>query len=1434
MNIFRVLLAAFAVAISAGCATGGIGGNDASPGGQDATDGAADEADAAADAATDASPDAEAWDGSDGGGPDASDVAVEPDPQLGWVPLMAGAKQGSGPGVAMKESTTRSLLVNFDIPGFMASKVDIDGQVFHRVSIPGFGALAAEGKPELPVVGTLVEIPHNVTVKLSVYKSFCQVLDHYRIYPAQKPQIRGADDYNDPAYVPADYEEPSAFLLDQDTYGQDARYPGHLSAIEAGDIGIMRGHRLLLLRVNPLQYNPVTRKLDACSNIEIKIEYDKSTQVTAPAVRLRNPDFEHVLDSSLLHYFNPRRMPERQPPAPQSFGCDYLIITHADFYDPNKADNPVMRLADWKRHKGLRTMVVTTESIKAGATENDIAAYIKNAYQIWGSPPAYILLVGDSEFVPTFHVTPHANHTPDLIGSDSFYVTVDGDDYFPDIYIGRLSVDTVEQATDLVDKIIAYEQAPPDQNQFYNTLPLVNLFEDVRPDPGPAGGADQGDGLEEPTFRIIEFADAIRTFLVGIGRTVETIWAFSGKYPSGPSWYQDGTDVPVGLTLAGDPGNGIPGFPWNGNNARVLAAINAGRSIVTFNAHGGRGSWGNPQLTTTHVTDGSVASPGPVSVYLSYACQTGWFDNETDNAVDTSSKRGNQPTAADSECLLEELTRLPKAGAAGAIGSSRISWEENDFLFLGAFKALFPAFNPNPPGAGALPQMEITPIRRMDPLNLFTKIYMASRWPESIKRQSTFEMYHVFGDPEMTIWAEKPGAIEVNHPGCIGATGLQNFVVRVTEKAGGNPVRSARVAVTDATRVLYVAVTDADGIGLVQLDNPPQGSVDLTVTHITYRPYLGKVAVTSGGAHFEKIVPDRIVQGQGVTVQAAGFQGNETVSLNLDSTGLDPVQAENGLVGHGQVAGFAVPVPFDLGLHNLSALGQTSGRCAVDLLRVQPETTIDLYTYNAHDQTTWHLYRGGNPTWNSPNISFKGPDGSDVASNNLVVGNTYTVRVRVFNDSDLIAEGATASVSWADFGAGQPEKVWEDGSISDPGDIPARGDAVLEAKWTPIKTGHICLRVKVNQELDVNLANNVGQENCHVGPTASPAEAEFRLWNPTEFPAMINLELRQLTPPGFPEGPVWGSSIVQPDPQLILPGESRTAKVVIDPDMADTPVPAGTQVEFALTAFINGNPIGGANFAITKKPCPTGTGCVAGCVPFCDGKQCGWDGCEGHCGKCADSQFCQDGSCVDKPVEKCGNKYCGSGEDCKNCPLDCGKCACPPDHHDNGLGECVTVGVCALGFKVDGNGDCKLEPYHLPFTGSYTDKEGVAAWWADGTGLEPSGHGHSIPAPYDTCLNGTMNIYLADAYQYIASPDYPAGGPIRIGSPGAAHGVAGITGFPYFRTAMAGNAIQPSELEFSFGYMTIGNNIPGVDWTFAGGVETRYYTGGTFTLKVQG
>ncbi|MCB9728598.1 MAG: hypothetical protein H6744_21525 [Deltaproteobacteria bacterium] len=91
--------------------------------------------------------------------------------------------------------------------------------------------------------------------------------------------------------------------------------------------------------------------------------------------------------------------------------------------------------------------------------------------------------------------------------------------------------------------------------------------------------------------------------------------------------------------------------------------------------------------------------------------------------------------------------------------------------------------------------------------------------------------------------------------------------------------------------------------------------------------------------------------------------------------------------------------------------------------------------------------------------------------------------------------------------------------------------------------------------------------------------------------------------------------------------------------------------------------------------------CVAICVTKCDGKDCGPDGCGGLCGECSEELECGevDQLCHEKDcVPDCEGKVCGSD----GCGSTCGTCAAP---------KVCEAGACFLGpcGTVDAEGECQ-------------------------------------------------------------------------------------------------------------------------------------------------
>jgi hypothetical protein len=687
------------------------------------------------------------------------------------------------PRVDVLDSTAQGITLDVTVPAVIEREVQQQSTTFQRLALRGAGSTSEVGRPELPSFGRFVAIPRGGAVQIEVLADTTETRSGYLVYPAQEPH-------------PEQQEEPD-FVLESSAYQVDEFRPREIVEIEGPYV--IRGVEVVLIRFFPVQYHAADRTLRIHTSFRVRASFSGGQGFVDQ--RVRSPYFEPLLGNTLLNYT------QLEPPQylasglASATGCDFLIITPPSFV------NQANLLADWKIRRGIDTWVRTTA--QTGSTATAIKSYIQNAYDTWSPAPSFVLLLGDAEFIPTNYVTVHPQQPPggSYIGTDLYYATVDGTDYFPDLSTGRISVDTASQAAYIIERMINYERNPPYAASFYSTIALAAYFQD-----------DDVDTYEDRDW--VRTSEEIGSHLDSIGYDEIRIYYAEPEPWGNPLYYSDATPLPSHLLR-------ISGFPWNGDTAQILNWVNSGTLILNHRDHGIRWMWVIPELRLIDVLG---LSNGPrLPMVFSMNCETGWFDNETDD-----SRHGTGYTEV---TFAEGWQRNSTGGAAGIVAATRLSYGGyNDYLDYGLFDAIWPDFLSYTPSAGPFSD----PQYRMGQVLNYAKMYLATVYSGDIDiyRQITFEMFHYFGDPTMEIWTTSPSSMAVYHS-VIYYAGATPYTVEVEDGALVSLVRDGEILAT--------AISTGGTATFTTLASVTPGVVYLTATKHNRRPHESTVLVLTEG-----------------------------------------------------------------------------------------------------------------------------------------------------------------------------------------------------------------------------------------------------------------------------------------------------------------------------------------------------------------------------------------------------------------------------------------------------------------------------------------------------------------------------------------------------------------------------------------------------------
>lgn len=436
------------------------------------------------------------------------------------------------------------LELEFSYEGITSFNVKTKKGEFSEIGIPGTYAIGDLGTPKLPATKKLIQVPFGAEVSVEVVSFDKEIynLKDYNINNKLMPYQPSVSKDFDPAAVEFEYVE--------EAYTQDAYSSHELATVEV--LGTMRAARIARLVVAPVRYNPVKDEITVYNNIQVKVTFEGSDIAKSEEMvsRTASPYFNNVYAKLLNNRSDVNDYPSH--PDLTSYPIKYLVVADPMF------EETLEPFIEWKTKCGFTMEVVYTDDI--GSSYNDIQTWVHDQYNNSDVTPSFLLLVGDYAQIPMEMGSSSSEYT------DLYYASVDGD-YFPEMYYGRMSAQTVDQLEVMINKTLYYEQYQFEDASYLDKVTLIA---------GADGTWNPNVGQPTVSYGVDNYFNAAH----GYSEVNDYYTSYTGCYET----------------------------------------VNTGVGMINYTAHCGETSWSDPNLSISDVN--SFTNENMYTIAIGNCCQS--------------------------------------------------------------------------------------------------------------------------------------------------------------------------------------------------------------------------------------------------------------------------------------------------------------------------------------------------------------------------------------------------------------------------------------------------------------------------------------------------------------------------------------------------------------------------------------------------------------------------------------------------------------------------------------------------------------------------------------------------------------------------------------------------------------------------------------------
>lgn len=440
--------------------------------------------------------------------------------------------------------------IQFTLDSYTIDTVTVDGMRYSRVRSSELDGITLEkGFPELPYSAEAVRLLKNGDAELKISNIKYKEIPALPVLPSKGMVTR---DIN-PASIPA---------VEGSVYTENRFWPAEAVVLDSPYL--IRETRGVAARIFPVAYNGATGK------IRIAEEITFSVIETGTSVRSTSEDQSEEFRSLQGRFVNGNSA-QTSRYTPVQDGNKMAIITTDEFKEAAE------QLALWKNKKGIASTIYTYPT-ETGTGSAALKTFLKGLYT--QNKITYVTIIGDHEDVPSEITTkfPSSQSAQDAtVAADPSYTFLNGTDVYPDVFVGRLSVETAASAMTVVNKILTYEMKPEIGAGWYSKSVSI--------------GSNEGTPKD-----YMWLADSINPVLK-------------------KSFYTSVDEIKQGL---------------GGTTADLSNYINEGRGLINFMGHGNNDGFGFSSgfwMSSSLVQ--KLANGNKLPVVIPLACQYGAFSGRT-------------------------------------------------------------------------------------------------------------------------------------------------------------------------------------------------------------------------------------------------------------------------------------------------------------------------------------------------------------------------------------------------------------------------------------------------------------------------------------------------------------------------------------------------------------------------------------------------------------------------------------------------------------------------------------------------------------------------------------------------------------------------------------------------------------------------------------